>query len=86
MADFYLLIGHAVTDSDRDALQERGCAIVADFRSQPVPPGAAAELDGGDGYVAHVPAADESEAVTRVADAGIDDARIWRPYPLAALP
>ena len=65
MADFYLLIRHAVTDSDRDALQERGCAIV---------------------YVAHVRAADESEAVTRVADAGIDDARIWRDYPLAALP
>jgi hypothetical protein len=86
MADFYLLIRHAVTDGDRDALQERGCTIVADFQFRPVPPAAAAELDGGDGYVARVPAADASEAVARVADGGIDDARIWRDYPLAALP
>jgi hypothetical protein len=51
-----------------------------------VPPAAAAELDGVDGYVAREPAAAASEAVARVTDAGIDDARIWGDYPLSALP
>ena len=60
-----------------------------DRRRLPVParpPAVAPELDCGDGYVARVPAADASGAVARGADAGIDDARIWRDYPLAALP
>jgi hypothetical protein len=75
MAEFYVLIEHALTAEDRAALEPVGCAIVAD----PAPTDAT-------GYVVRVPADDESDAVDKVEAAGIDDATIWREFPEAALP
>jgi hypothetical protein len=75
MAEFYVLIEHALTAEDRGALESLGCMIVAD----PAP-------TDSTGYVVRVPADGESEAVDKVAAAGIDDATIWREFPEAALP
>ncbi|HEX7298811.1 MAG TPA: hypothetical protein VF257_07370 [Solirubrobacteraceae bacterium] len=75
MAEFYVLVEHALTTDERVALEGVGCTIAAD----PAP-------TASTGYVAQVPADDESEALDKVASAGIDDATIWREFPEAALP
>jgi hypothetical protein len=94
MPEFYIVVKHELTADDRAALETHNCAVVAEFGSAesaplaepPIPPEAYRSLEGTTGYVARVPAESESEALDRVAAAGIDDATIWRDFSAGALP
>jgi hypothetical protein len=94
MASFHVVVTRALTADDREILESRDYEIVCEFGpaqtargEPPIPPDAWNELENSTGYIARVPAQDESEALDRVGTAlGIDDATIWRAYPAGALP
>jgi hypothetical protein len=94
MAQFYVVVRHELTPADRAALEPLGCVIVAEsgpagsapVAEAPIPPELHQTLEASPGYVVGVPAESESDAIGRVAAAGIDDAAIWRDFSAGALP
>jgi hypothetical protein len=90
MPEFYVVIRHAPTEQERAALRAVGCTIVAEFGpTDPAPsiePPILPETPTTEATAVRVAAESESGALDRVVAAGIDDATIWRNFPLAALP
>jgi hypothetical protein len=94
MASFHVVVRRELIADDREILESQGYEVVWEFGpaqtsggEAPIPREAREELENSTGYIARVPAQDESDALGRVGSAlGIDDATIWRAYPAGALP